>query len=384
MDILARGMAVSARGYTESFFVDGPTSDNKFDITKLSSGYLVANGAVIADSNYVTSEYIPISNGDIVRYFFDSSMGSNNNVYIFGQNKEYVASISGTATDTSIELTSHRTATINNAAAKYIRISFAVYKLNMAMIVINTGYPNSFQPYKAEKYMSDTYSLNNTQRAEIQKSFIANPLSGKIVSFNGDSISTGAGYAGGYGEIIALRNGMIYENISVGGATIASGTMNGSAIRHWVSQTIGNMRADADYIILEGGVNDKSLTTPVTLGTMTNSMTNTFDHTTFIGAMEYMFSKAVERFPGKKIGYILVHRLWALNDVFETQWYPAIVNVCRKWGIPLCDLYKNIPSLNLIPALKASYTLDSDGWHPNEQGYRLFYVDKIEFWMRSL
>lgn len=367
-----RGIGVS------SVFVFGPPSDNVLDTTKITNGYLVGSGTITVDPQYFTSDYIPVNNGDVVRYLLDVGMGGNNSLYLFDSDKNFVTSITGTTTSP------YRTATVNKTNAKYARLSFSMYKQPEAMITVNKPYPSKFEQYKADKFLNDAYGLNNTQRIEIRKGFSANPLTGKIVSFNGDSISSGAGSSGGYGKIIADRNGMIYENISVGGATIASGTMNGGANRHWVSQTIGNMRADADYIILEGGVNDKSLTTPVTLGTMTNSMTDTYDHTTFIGAMEYMFSQAVARFPGKKIGFVLVHRLWALNDVFETQWYPAIVSVCKKWGIPLCDLYKSVPSLNLIPALKADYTKDGDGWHPNEPGYKMYYCDKIEAWMRSL
>ncbi|MEF3309531.1 SGNH/GDSL hydrolase family protein [Paenibacillus sp. GYB004] len=356
------------------------SSSNLINPSTIIDGYLVSGGALTADTNYFTTEYIPIKNGDVVQYTLDSGMGNNNNPYLYDANKNYIGGASSTAT-------THRTATISNANAQYMRLSFAKYRLSSAMITINTDYPATFEPYGVDTHLNNVYGLNDLQRTQVTEVASANPLKGKIISLNGDSITSGtpAGYVGGYGKIIADRNGMTYQNVAVAGATIASGTTNsGGGNRHWVSQTIGSMRADSDYVILSGGVNDKSLTTMVNLGTMTNGMTDTYDHTTFIGAMEYMFSQAVARFPGKKIGFVLVHRLWTLTDVFHTTWYPAIVKVCQKWGIPLCDLYATVPSMNLIADLKTNYTTNADGWHPNEQGYRLYYVDKIEAWLKTL
>jgi lysophospholipase L1-like esterase len=365
-------------GGMEEYF-ETVTSSNILNTATVIDGYIIG-GNLTVDANYFTTDYIPVKNGDVVRYHIDTGMGANNRVTLYNSGKTYLAAVDGTAT-------TYRTATINNANVAFMRLSFSKYNLNVAMITVNAAYPATYEPYKVDKHLNETYGLNTTQQVQVTKVASPNPLKGKIISLNGDSITAGsaASVVGGYGKIIADRNGMTYQNVAVNGATIASGTTaTGGGNRHWVSQTVGSMRADADYVLLSGGVNDKSLTTPVTLGSMTNGMADTYDHTTFLGAMEYMFSQAIERFPGKKIGFVLTHRLWNLNDVFETTWYPAIVNVCRKWGIPLCDLYKSVPSLNLIASLKTTYTTNADGWHPNEMGYRLFYCDKIEAWMRTL
>ena len=201
----------------------------------------------------------------------------------------------------------------------------------------------------------------------------------KIISLNGDSIAAGAGYQGGYGKIIAEENGMTYENVAVGGGTMA---YVGSNV-HCISRTISNMRADADYVILDGGGNDADSGVP--LGALTTGYTATLDDTTFAGAFEQMLKSAIARFPNKKIGYVFIHKCaYLFSSSVKDSYYDIAKAACEKWGIPYCDLNTQIPPLNYIDALKTAYTSNGDGYHPNEQGYKLFYVPKITAWMKTL
>lgn len=220
----------------------------------------------------------------------------------------------------------------------------------------------------------------------------ANPLYGKIITFNGDSICEArATNGGGYATIIGANNNMTVENLGVSGGTImyAEG-------KHCISRTVANMREDADYIILEGGVNDLYSDRP--LGAMSNGYNATLDDTTFYGAFENMLKQALIRFHGKKIGYIAVHKMTAFfdSDKAEDNAYHAAIKCCAKWGIPVLDLNKTVPPFaylknNAETAFMANlYTEDTsgtgvgDGWHPNEEGYRKFYVPKIEAWLKTL
>ena len=211
-------------------------------------------------------------------------------------------------------------------------------------------------------------------------------LFGKIISFNGDSICAGAGFAGGYGKIIAQRNGMIYENIGVNGATITAETYyEDESPRHWISASIDDMRSDADYIILEGGVNDSV----APLGTVpgVNDYTSELDNTNYCEAFEYMLKAALARYPGKKIGYIAVHKCtnsYSSNGNEATNRYTIAINACKKYGIPVCDLNIECPPLGYLDDLKTAYTKSGDGWHPNEAGYNAYYVPKIEAWLATL
>jgi lysophospholipase L1-like esterase len=198
---------------------------------------------------------------------------------------------------------------------------------------------------------------------------------------------------------------MIVQNIGVSGATIAEGTtLSNGANRHWICSTIGNIDADADFVILEGGVNDASLNIPI--GAITTRYTSAFDTTTFCGAFEYMLKTLTERFGDKKVGYIAVHKMAtgflsskllppsSLTDAEYTQYYDAAKMACEKWGVPFLDLNTSVPPLGFftasssvsdeLKALTAQYTLNGDGWHPNKEGYLKYYVPKIEAWLKTL
>jgi lysophospholipase L1-like esterase len=231
---------------------------------------------------------------------------------------------------------------------------------------------------------SDTSVLwVDTSDEESGDGVFANPLYGKKITLNGDSICAGAGYAGGYGKIIADRNSMAYQNIAVGGATITAETYSGSTGKplHWICRTISDMDANADYAIVEGGVNDPNYVT--NKGSISSGFTATLNDTTFYGAFESMLKQLIERFPGKKIGYIAVHKFSSNFDSRSTgNYYHIAKECCEKWGVPFCDLNTTVPPFGDIPSLSSVYTMDGD--HPNEQGYRKYYCDKIEAWLKTL
>lgn len=232
---------------------------------------------------------------------------------------------------------------------------------------------------------------------EIKSSPHDNVLFGKRLVVDGDSICFGQGYRGGYAKIIAENNGMIFsnttDNLGVQGGTIASDTYYDGDIsrpRHWISTNVDNLPSDADYIILEGGVNDSK----TNLGAMTSRYDSTFDHKTFIGGCEYLFKQLYARFPGKKIGFIIVHQVPNFTNypnyssfTDSDVKYKALVAVLNKWGIPYIDLTKECPPFGVMEAsnpIRVNYTDNGDGWHPTEEGYKKYYCDKIETWMKTL
>lgn len=207
-----------------------------------------------------------------------------------------------------------------------------------------------------------------------------NPLSGKILSTTGDSIAAGAGNNGtGYPEIVASDNSMTVQNIAVGGGTVAYVNANTFCI----SRSISSMRSDADFVLLEGGGNDADSGVP--LGTLSSGYTATLDDTTFAGAIESMFKAALARFPDKKIGYVFIHKCASGYDSrVPNSYYGIAKSACEKWGIPYLDLNTQVPPLNYIADLKTTYTANGDGYHPNELGYRTFYVPKITAFLNTM
>lgn len=340
----------------------------------IKGNFINEDGVVKPLSETGISHYIKIfPNNTYTCKYYKAMFGSNTIVEFLNSDKIRVSIIKANNTDTTLTFT-----VPNNSEIVYCRVNLLLNDLNNFVFKygedINIKIPT----------LSDKFGLNENQ-INLINSYINNPLLKKTVSFNGDSIMYGAGYTGGFAKIIADKNNMSYENIAVSGATISANTTfaNDDTNRHWICRTISNMRDDADYIIVEGGVNDKSLKT-VNLGVITDGYDDVLDDTTFCGALESVCKQLIERFKGKKMGFIITHRIWNMSDVWETSWYPSIIKILKKWGIPYCDLHNSIPSLNLIESLKSQYTKDGDGWHPNEEGYKKFYVDKIEAWMKTL
>lgn len=224
-----------------------------------------------------------------------------------------------------------------------------------------------------------------------------NPLLGKKLSVNGDSICQGAGSTGGYARYIGENNGMAVQNVGISGGTITAETYadDGTTARHWICRTISNMDADADYAIVEGGVNDAGRGEP--LGELSYGYNATLNDKTFYGAFESMLKQLVTRFAGKKYGYIAVHKMVdgylsaPIYSTGNTDYYDAAKKCCEKWGVPFLDLNTSCPPFAYFPsenadlhALRTTYTHNGDGWHPNEEGYKKYYVPKIEAWLKTL
>lgn len=299
-------------------------------------------------------------------------------VAIYDENKTFVTYAEGSHTDISAD-TCITTVTFSSQATtfgKYFTINGTTSILDTLMVVKDVQYPTEYVPYGTYKTINGL-QIKKSQIIDLDEE--TNLLNGKIVSFNGDSIAAGAGFQGGYGKIIAEENGMTYENVAVGGGTVAYVSSN----VHCICRTISSMRSDADYVILDGGGNDADSGVP--LGTLSNGYDATLDDTTFAGAFESMLKSAIARFPNKKIGYVFIHKCsWQFDSRVPNSYYDIAKSACEKWGIPYCDLNTQTPPLNYINALKTAYTANGDGYHPNEQGYRLFYVPKITAWMKTL
>lgn len=207
----------------------------------------------------------------------------------------------------------------------------------------------------------------------------SNPLKGKIATFTGDSICQGAGYAGGYAKIIGKDYDMTVENIGV-----SDGTVVRWQNKFCISESIADMRSDADFVILEGGGNDADWGPQyIPVGTLTSGYNDTLDTTTFAGAFEYMLKSAINKFSSAKIGYIFVHKCVANFDAPNGAYHSMAIAALEKWGIPYCDLNVMVPPLGYISDLSSTYTR-GDGIHPNELGYRTFYVPKIVAFMQSM
>ena len=254
----------------------------------------------------------------------------------------------------------------------------------------------------------------------IEKSIIdkveMNPLYGKTVLFNGDSIcasATDTEHNLAWAGRIINHNSMNGKNYAVMGGTISSNNYrNDSSAYHWISASVDTMHSEnpnADYIIFEGGTNDADLlgsiingNTSERLGTFSlGDFSGNYDMNTFCGAFENLCYKATNYWPGGKIGYVVAYKMAGQSGLSSgytkeksnrRAYFDIAMQICEKWGIPVLNLWDNCymnpsnvacydPSLSETEnkATKMIY----DGQHPATKGYEYIYPI-IESWMKTL
>lgn len=194
-------------------------------------------------------------------------------------------------------------------------------------------------------------------------------LKGLTINFLGDSITAGDGTSGPdkvYHQLIKEKYGMNFAyNYGVGGTRIARQVV--PVKEHTFHDLCFEVRSnimykDADAIVVFGGTNDYG-TGDAPFGTMDSQ-----DVYTFCGAVNSLINKLQHDFPKARIIFMTpIHR----SD--ETQPTPpeskiladyvnAILEICKKRGIDVIDLFK----INPLDPNDAS--LVPDGVHPNDKG----------------
>ena len=332
---------------------------------KESDGYMYSNGTILKTTSALNyhckyTDKIPCKIGDT---FYYEGRGENNAYsYLIYNGDDIVkyGQINGEGTiTTDIICTS---------------IVFSSYNGKAKEVVL-----------KVSKKIKDTSIIF---RLEVLEKYAPTKLNGKKLSLEGDSICYGAGFLGGYGKIIADKYNMELVNNAIAGGTIATVTD-----KHCICEGVELLPSDSDYIILEGGGNDASVGNKVPIGSLSDGFNAELDKTTYYGAFEYMLKQLTTRFHGKKYGYIACHTWAKKYSSFyngSDNYYIASKKCCEKWGVPFLDLNVQVPPFNQLrdndtyDTIRNLYTKNGDGTHPTEEGYKKYYVPKIEAWLNSL
>lgn len=296
------------------------------------------------------------------------------------------------------------------AGAKYARIDF--FNGSVTMFVEGATLPDSYVAYDPDATPQKVLILPHTKE---YTQTVINPLYCKTIIFAGDSICEGYNYGDtedAYAGRIANKNNMTYKNFGVSGSTLteklayyASGSEKPS-----ISSRIDAMYAEfpnADYIIIEGGTNDADLlgshingATVERFGTFTtNDFSGNYNRETFCGALESIFYRATQYWKGKKIGYIVAHKMGVSNSGYgadvhnRRNYFETAITICNKWGIPVLNLWDDCylnPSLSWMNAAGATWeekeaagSLYVDGQHLLSAGYN-YIADIINNWLKSM
>jgi hypothetical protein len=350
---------------------------NKNDVRIVTGKMVNYAGSVVDFASSSISHPITAKANDVFTGYFDySTYGGSAAAYLYDTNNNYISKVTPTFNGEIGTVTLP-----NDPAIAYMKFNFVTSKASTVMMVKDSVYPSNYIPYSYQ--FSSDVMLSDAQINQVAANDIFSPLYKKIAVFDGDSICNAINDSqDGWAGRIATKNSMTYTNYAVDGATITGGLMAGSNPRHWVSRSVAGMRSDADYIIFEGGTNDADLLGAGNLGTISTGYTATLDDTTFSGALESTFKQAILKFPGKKIGYIVAHKMGTGAQADNRKaFFDRAIQICVKWGIPYINLWDTSYLNPSIPEVNTAYY--SDGQHLLSSGYDVL-TPKIEAWMKTL
>lgn len=366
---------------------------NYYDKSTKQDGYINSTGVI--SSGYYHSDYIKAAIGEKIIFSGYPSTFGTPHLFLYDENKNYLGRAAGTLKSNDIyerDLTFDMLGvTVNYSNIFYIAFNMSVAGADTAVLY------KEDTPYTGVDYGQHLPNDENLFFNEIQKSFIGNsggqPIAGKKIAYNGDSIcesrlAAGNSFNGGaYAKLIADATGGSYENRGQSGGILCSVAADGAAASRKVCLDVENMAADADLICFEGGINDYWHSNP--LGDYSESdYTSTVDTTTICGALESIFRQATTRWVGKPICFIIVHKItstvYAANSAGYTfaQAREKMIGICNKYAIPYYDAFAE-SGLNAYNSIQNQNFLTSnssgtpDGCHPNENGYKKYYVPQL-------
>lgn len=218
--------------------------------------------------------------------------------------------------------------------------------------------------------------------------FLPNKLNGKTILFAGDSITYGAdrpqkedySQRGWVKRIQDYNPLALVHGFGQGGATIAKLADSNNNVLAKLPN-MHQLYPHADYIIIQGGVNDAYNNVP--LGEITNNYTSEYDVTTFSGALEYIFDYCTKNWQGKNIGFIVTHKVPSAGSLPNERFYNMMMRsmeICKKWSIPYIDLFDKSNLNFFIDDIKNNFSAKQDGLHPNALGYDVI-SPKINQWL---
>lgn len=249
--------------------------------------------------------------------------------------------------------------------------------------------PTQFFDYKIKPKNYVTFSDSQVHFIEsLVNGEVSNKLTGKSILNLGDSIAAGDGNNGnGYAEIIAQVNGMVCYDYAQGGATLTKNINPSNNIVSQLDQAVVNLSEAPDFVLINGRTNDLNGTYIETrqVGTLTSIFdTATFDYNldTFIGSMEYLIAKIRSEWPNTIIIYVSVHKMDSRNYNLQQTYHDASILVAKKWAIGVANMFEEGQLNTQISQMHqfsnpTEISPNGDRTHPNDLGYRKFYVPQI-------
>lgn len=394
-------------------------SVNLFDVNKAENGYYDVNTGVLQKNDGYKTITLPYKVTDIIRKSKDVEWFSTWILLLDAEQQPILSQINlvsgNNFANPGWDEWKLPEETLQNEPkyqdAKYIKVACSTFgptkDFNKFMVTINNPLPDHYVPPTTTKTRTKEFNYSENLAAFIRHitgggSVTPIPpttttLDGKTIVFVGDSITAGFvqeqglpnyGQRNGYVEMLQKKYPKaVFKNLAVGGATV--GHYEGEPTPCVAEQINNAIRQypNADYIIVQGGVNDTWLSSKVPLGEISSGYAASLNEGTFCGALESIFKKAQTQWIGKKIGFLTTHKIPSAPSL--GNYMDKAREICKKWSVPYLDLY-NLSTLNYTLAevksnlsYKTADHPNGDGTHPNVKGYEVL-TPKIESWLLEL
>lgn len=361
-------------------------------------GYLNTNGSnndslTPITTSFRTKNYIPVEGGRKICFnWVKADLNASNNVQVVQYAEDKTLVVERTPVTMGTNKWSNGGITLN-ANTRYVRLAWYTSIADLSTVKVNVYYYEDREkmwanPGDVFNYVPHFISEKIGDYVPFTK--VQSPLTGKKIVYDGDSIAesrtgSSANNGGGYAKLIADRVGGKYVNHAKGGARLT--TKPSDKTYHSVVDNLPNLPKDGDLYCFEGGIND--YWTPKTLGTFSKTdFAGTLDTNTICGALETIFRYALNAFTGKPICFVIAHKIqstaYAKNsngDTFE-DYRNAMVGICEKYSIPYYDAFSGSGLNGWNTAQNNTYLTSNtdgtaDGIHPNEEGYKRYYVPQL-------
>lgn len=211
------------------------------------------------------------------------------------------------------------------------------------------------------------------------------PYKNKIGVGFGDSIVAGWGWKEGTGVIQPLKEkytDATWINKAESGANMA---VTSSPAHTPIVTQIKSYTGTLDFIIFDGGVND--VNNNISVGNISTGYDDSFDETTFCGAMESAIQYLMTNYP-EAVKLFLIPHSFAKDNSYVDGIYEKAIEICEKWEVPYLDMRKYL-QIAMTAKNKAKYTRnpntgEGDGVHITEHVYRTRYSPIIDETLRFL
>lgn len=345
------------------------------------SGYITLTDEIRGGSNYPLRRYTPI--------YFDCTYEEPFSIVGDGVNKWSVRLYD--ENKTLLYASQQITGSVNSVVtysglAAESGVAYARFNLEC----VDNDVDNLISKFTISRTYTEQMPPFDTSNFALKEDIEIPPLKGCKILNLGDSIAQGGGNDGkSYAHIIAEKYDCTFLSNAVGGATMTDTSIN-NALNQIAAAIESYQTVDFDFIFLEGGTNDVNT---VEVGELLAD--DNYDYTqcatnTFAGALENAIGTLRNQWATATIIFISVHKMTSRDLEKQKIYHDMAVKCCKKWGIPIADIFAEGQITSYIPSIattcfpKSETTgTGNDRTHPNDLGYKKFYVPLIEDIMRK-